>query len=346
MKTLYIHIGHDKTGSSFIQSALANSEQILADAGIDYPMLPPMRFARNGLVTSGNQALFSELFVSDTPQRSRLYSSEIIFQNIFLELLKEEGEKPYTSNLAKVIEGKLFDKTKILIFIRNQVDLVCSKYQQQIKHSGIYHSVEDFFDGIMPQTRRVRAVMEYFLELKNCELSVVNYSYTANPLEVIERWLEIPIALNPPKNTKVNRSLTKPELLLQMAFNKRFGRAAYFLSDMLVNNLPSEKPARISPAISHQQAYLERCREDMEWINSRVSPEHRYQIDLIEPEPLQTTEGLSEKQYDILAEWVEEFANKLAEEKWKQQLEAMQANDSAKNSIFHRISAFLKRKRK
>ena len=40
MRTLFLHVGHSKTGSSFLQASFANSIERLAECGIDYPGAP------------------------------------------------------------------------------------------------------------------------------------------------------------------------------------------------------------------------------------------------------------------------------------------------------------------
>ena len=62
MKTLYIHIGHHKTGSSFIQSSLARSAPILANYDIIYPLDENMQAATKGIVNIGNGNMLHEFF--------------------------------------------------------------------------------------------------------------------------------------------------------------------------------------------------------------------------------------------------------------------------------------------
>lgn len=54
MSVLYLHVGHGKTGSSYLQSALALSQDALRDNGIFYSLNEVGRRAAQGKITSGN----------------------------------------------------------------------------------------------------------------------------------------------------------------------------------------------------------------------------------------------------------------------------------------------------
>src|SRR5262245_28751429 len=58
MKTLYLHIGHGKTGTSYLQSSLALSIERLADRNIVYPRMGSVERGAKGLISSGNGSVF------------------------------------------------------------------------------------------------------------------------------------------------------------------------------------------------------------------------------------------------------------------------------------------------
>ena len=133
MATLFLHVGHDKTGSSFLQGAFANSIETLKDAGIEYPMIGSMRYAKHGKITTGNWILLHELFKQREIKFNQFYSSEMIFRSVIQAKMQNEEAQLFCKSLKNLIEGPQFEKTKILIFIRNPIAYVCSKYQQEIK---------------------------------------------------------------------------------------------------------------------------------------------------------------------------------------------------------------------
>lgn len=62
-----LHTGHGKTGSSFLQSALALSSDALRDASIAYPIDPEIAArARAGGITAGNFRPAPRLLLPDT----------------------------------------------------------------------------------------------------------------------------------------------------------------------------------------------------------------------------------------------------------------------------------------
>jgi hypothetical protein len=333
MATLFLHVGHDKTGSSFLQGTFANSIETLKDAGIEYPMIGSMRYAKHGKITTGNMILLHELFKQREIKFNQFYSSEFIFRSVNRAEMQNEEANLFCKSLKNLIEGPLFEKTKLLMFIRNPIAYVCSKYQQQIKRGGYTFKLEDFMlrKEENPQ-KRVKNAIEYFCNLKNCELEIINYSRVTDHLKIVQQWLNLPSDLNPPMNTKVNRSLSYPELELQKALNKKFGQISNPLSDFWVNRLPDIAPAKICPDMHVQQQYIENCMPDIEWINARVRPEHRYIIDYIEPETTEQQTALSTEQYEVVAEWIAEFAERKANEK----IEAYKAEqEKAKKQVIH-----------
>ena len=52
-QNIILHIGHGKTGSSYIQSSLALSVGRLREAGIEYPEVTPLTSAKQGGISSG-----------------------------------------------------------------------------------------------------------------------------------------------------------------------------------------------------------------------------------------------------------------------------------------------------
>ena len=63
---LFLHIGHGKTGTSAIQSALAIASEELAKRGISYPIQPSLRDRASRLeITSGNWQPNPETSLSD-----------------------------------------------------------------------------------------------------------------------------------------------------------------------------------------------------------------------------------------------------------------------------------------
>ena len=92
-KNLIVHIGHGKTGTSYIQSVLALNIELLSSLGITYPDFGRiMTLARSGNVTAGHSNIFSlssgssdcEYYPDDLPFDGRdtlLLSGEFLFRS-------------------------------------------------------------------------------------------------------------------------------------------------------------------------------------------------------------------------------------------------------------------------
>lgn len=78
-RKLWVHVGHGKTGSSFIQSVLATNAPLLKEHGILYPVHDSFESAKKGFISTGN----GELLISDRMsfEATTLFSSEIRFSS-------------------------------------------------------------------------------------------------------------------------------------------------------------------------------------------------------------------------------------------------------------------------
>ena len=84
MKEIILHIGHGKTGTSYLQSCLALNRQKLLDIGIDYPEFKTFEKAKRGEISSGNGYLFFKDYLNAqflSEQNRILYSSELIIES-------------------------------------------------------------------------------------------------------------------------------------------------------------------------------------------------------------------------------------------------------------------------
>ena len=193
MPTLYLHIGHWKTGSSWIQSSLQLSHAALKEQGIDYPLGRGVRLnnTETFLDTSGNA---SDLFETEmefiaalaanrpSDNRSLLLSSEFIFHGILKEKLALERALQHG-----------FDRVKVLLFIRDPVGHAVSHWQQMIKSNGLHRvSLEDHF-GLYNKPAGVKAIVDQMNRSEGVALTVLNYSRCKDRLlEAVAAWLDVP----------------------------------------------------------------------------------------------------------------------------------------------------------
>ena len=104
MDKLTIHLGHPKTGSSFIQTFLALNIDLLNEFGINYPFKGNLPNAKKGYMVNGNGGeLISKdgkikLKISET--KNILISDEILFYR----LLKLNNIDCYLNTFSKDIK--------------------------------------------------------------------------------------------------------------------------------------------------------------------------------------------------------------------------------------------------
>jgi len=229
-----LHVGHGKTGSSFLQSALANSAQALADNGLAYPM---------GGISSGNMGPSPRPFEGslirgwDGPQETLLISSETFFYKMRL--------KEFPETFKTLLPDA---ELHVLLYVRDPLDHAVSKYQQSVKRGG---ATWDFETSLLRyNTPKIVAQFLTWLPeaLPGVTVTLRNYSrHRDDLLTTFETWAGLPAGtLKAPEAAQVNRSMTNAELVLQRAFNAHLdAKTASVISDRLCERLPdirSERP--------------------------------------------------------------------------------------------------------
>lgn len=269
MADLYLHIGHNKTGSSYIQSSLARSTDVLLSAGISYPIdKRRQESAGSGRISNGNWLEFSDFLETPNVEKGRyLFSSEMIYPTLV-------PNHPLHNKVYTLF--KLFDHVKVLLLIRDPVSHSCSAYQQSIKRGGSTNSLQQYIKSY--NTIQIsRSVIEALLSLQNVDLTVINYSRKPNVIQVMEEWLNLEMGdLSHPPHSVVNRSLTRAELELQRQINIHMGsNAGHLFADLACNTLPNVKSDMVRPSIEAQEALWQRLASDIDFINKTVPEAER-----------------------------------------------------------------------
>lgn len=231
-KTIFIHIGCGKTGSSALQNWLAQNTGALKRSGIRYPSGVadgarrfwcksrgvPSEYA----ITSGNGVTMVnavkqgdiETFVAKALRGARghvLFSSEV-FQSLNRDQL---------ACLKKALDRKGVSVV-IIAYIRNVYDIAYSSYLQLVKRHLYGKSFRDFaFAMKLPQQFGVVRKFEEFFE----DMRLIHYE-TERPRGIEKAFLE---ALGLSKNAlpamsdkKVNRSLSVLEAELMRRANEAY----------------------------------------------------------------------------------------------------------------------------
>lgn len=267
MSKFIIHIGHGKTGSSFIQSVLALNLKKLKRYGFNYPRPDDLEEAKKGFITSGNGHklidkngnLIRKNISFSLNNKSTIFSDETFVRRLIL------------NNQFKNFLSKNNKKVKIILYTRNFFEHEFSAWGQLIKRhfsnqdlnsylinnspSGVYELLKDWID--------LSKVLKF-------ELIIRNYSnYKKDIFRVF--FKDISGYDLPPENwnyplDRVNRSLTFTEYeLIRMINNFKFRDN---LADKIVNYFPEVRTKKIFCSVEAYDIAKDKNFETINYINN------------------------------------------------------------------------------
>ena len=281
MPTLYLHAGHSKTGTSWLQAALRENGAGLAAQGLSYPVFRGIGDEQGVEIGQGNGLALAaggleeglRWLAQRTGPAGLVLSSEELFPRL------SEYNDP--ASLTRAAQTAGFEGVEILLFIRNPVAHAASLWQQYLKRGGGSVSIEAFFERYsVPQ--RVAQFLDRFGALKGVAVTCLNYDrHRLDLLDAVCLWLGVPTAtMARPRAAVVNRGMTRAELTLQAALNRKIGKAGRILSDALCEELPDLPSDRIRPDLACQQAMCERLVPTLARVNAYLDEEERYRPDI------------------------------------------------------------------
>jgi len=301
--TIYIHVGYRKTGSSYIQTSLALSKELLFAQDFQYP-IDQLRYKKaiNHEITAGNlvspvHSVADFLKFEKICKPNLIISSETLFKDLF--------QQGILDNLLKVFPKSTI---KILLFIRDPIEHALSAYHQNIKSEGKVYTIEEFLSSYEPL-----GYLPAFLDTareKNITLDILNYSRHKHKLIVcIEDWLGLKRdTLKRPRVKRINRSLTASELAFQKAFNSQKVGTGTMISNALCEHLPHIRHE--TPFISKDCLYqfAARMQEQISELNKKIPVAEHFRIETDfdkypenSPQPAAHSYTFSEQQLAVLA---------------------------------------------
>ena len=234
MKKLVVHIGHGKTGSSFLQSTLALNREKLEKSGFFYPEPASFENAKKGMITSGNGRILLETNSFDTSSQVIVFSSESLFREL-------ASRQKYVASLSKSYE------LEVVLYLRNVIDHMVSQWGQSIKRHGGYKDLNTFlttnkYDVLNLVSKWITMSREHIFKLTLRNYSKCKENLSSDFFGSVLRVPELAENFIIP-NARVNRSLSLPELEIQRVFNAAYGKnTSKFISDFLCNNFPNTDP--------------------------------------------------------------------------------------------------------
>ena len=284
---LLLHVGHGKTGSSFLQSWLAlNADGVWRANRLLYPEKCPLRGvvdqrARQGLFSMGNGFVLEEgLKRCETPAQRLRWLKKLLLSNINESELVSGlvfSSEPWVRRIPEQLDGLLaiadaweIESIELWLLVRDPLDHACSVYGQMVKRHGFTGSLDDWleiydFPGILLHFLEV-------LEGRNDRFVLSSDHYGRHRKEILplmQSWLGLDssIAWRHPNNLSVNRSLTSDELLLMRWLNQRFGEKASSIGERLVNHLPGLTATKFRVDSATKKIFQNRWSKTIDSIN-------------------------------------------------------------------------------
>lgn len=304
MTRLLLHVGHSKTGTTWIQAGAALSRQALEAHGILYPSFGQERDPASNHVELGNAsagALSLDAFRATLDRigppagrRGVLLSSEELFVQLNA-LADAEG-------IVSAAHAAGYEGIGILLFIRDPMEHAASLWQQYLKRGGGSAGVEEFFRKYAVPGR-VAGFLDIHAGHPAISVTLRNYSrHTDRLMGVVSDWLDVPPGIwKSPPAARLNRSLTAGEVAFQRALNRHLGRAGVLLSDALCERLPHLRPTDIRPSREVQEETWRRLGPDMARVDARAAPQDRYCHDVREGDD-DAGPALSAAQIEVVAD--------------------------------------------
>ena len=275
---LFLHIGHGKTGTSAIQSALAIASDDLSRQGISYPIQQSLRDRASRLeITSGNWEPTSEASLSD-----QLLGIANNNQNDSTIILSSES-------LFWLIPDLILDRNKwencidihIILAVREIEEMLSSEYQQRVKRHGDAMPLEQFLRArhfVSSHHAKAAEVVE-LMSQSNIKNTVINYSQHKRDIsELIFKIIgaEQLYPADQMAGAIINRSLSRKELEILITINalyfSRFPWISTRISDALIKNQPKLEAQQCKIARQQLQKVYETNDAYLQTINAFLAP--------------------------------------------------------------------------
>ena len=248
MKTLYLHIGPFKTGTTALQVFFAKNQATLKAQGVSYLNLGLIDKARKGEITSGNGAFLARSILPDghhmaLPKTRKqettklLHALRDVTTNHALlssEFLADIDYQQF-ANLRDFVKKAGF-RIKVLMFAREQASYLESLYIQRVKRRLVMDGPKDYINAFFRDVEHLhyaRFVAKIRDILGHDAVAIRPYpqpdifATICQMMDISDAGLERP-------ERSVNVSLTPEQVVIMRELNKFTPRQ--YISDVLVAN--------------------------------------------------------------------------------------------------------------
>ncbi|MCX7107423.1 MAG: hypothetical protein NTV66_07575 [Methylococcales bacterium] len=272
-KTLFVHAGGSKTGSSALQNFCENNASRLEAVGLAYEHR--INIKSDYEINSGNGKILYKALSLATTTDNEIDSLVLSYFGSCNRAICSCEFFQYTDSMGwrKLLESsvRLGFKLKIIFYVRNVIPFLLSAYDQVIKRHGEWRLFDEWvLEAAWDHVNSLQVMSE---ELPKESLHVLNYDQEKKRL--ISSFLNF-IGVNAlfitdqvDHERQVNRSLTNQERNVLIGFNKVLGDTfSQQLSDFFVSKSPDLRAETVSYSKMTNQLLLDRYNNQVDWINN------------------------------------------------------------------------------
>ena len=317
-----LHLGPEKTGTSFLQCLCVGNRELLARNGVHFPVGTSYdeRCMQKGRISAGNGRVLARLLEADdwdgvqgwleksvAAARERQCTELLISsEQLLAPLARPRGFK----RLVEVLRSCGVEAVSTLLILRDPVSQLLSLYKHRAK-GGRAGRIHEWVEAgyLLPQH-----LASLRLQIDTIDALVLVRAYTRQPggLEDIffRDWLDLKEPLRA-KDTEVNPSLSLSELELVRRMNARRPELVPFLNERL-STVPRTEKVQGSALEAHARAVAENAvwqhRDEWQHWNELLPEGERLSIPRNAPEiPEWPSElGFSDRQLEELAGFIAE----------------------------------------
>lgn len=246
MIKLYIHIGTEKTGSSYIQSLFYNNRDLLSKNDFYFPASGVQAYQmKHGTISPGNASLLNTYLAEKSwlkaekwLKKLKISSTKKGLQNVILTneiLIKTLSDDLVFKKFIEVVQNSGFQLEKMLLIIRNPTSQAMSLYKHRSKNG----KMQPLSTWLNEQYTLPNDLNGFYTNADRYKISFLQYPYKKDSSYLadicLDKWLKIDnISIKDLTNKTVNASLTLSELKLLSELNtKNVFLASQFYEKML-----------------------------------------------------------------------------------------------------------------
>lgn len=249
---LYLHIGLNKTGSSFIQSVFANNREYLIDKGGYFPSAGKIDSNMNKWEISPGNGLELCFSLRDNKKERVLrclenyinkaessFCKKVVVSNegLFAALSSNRS----LSLLVESCKSVGYEGVKALAYFRDPVSHLMSVY----KHRSKTGRNKDFDQWISEGYETVQVMKDFLIVFDKSPVDWTFRKYKKDSASLLEatfsEWLGVQVPVCEENDKRVNPSLRLSEILLIQSVYEKNPYLTSFLYDSFLNLKPEQK---------------------------------------------------------------------------------------------------------